>query len=146
QPEWAGRRNRRSRNPLPGKETRRLCRLPSGSASLALPFARPRGTKTTPGSERVQRRRNSRNSLRGRACGCRGIRQGVVIAAARDRVRHAGRPGGDAVNGYLLMLCCAADDLPVRFFASCEEAVDFACVNGPRIAELASLAAARLQR
>jgi hypothetical protein len=50
------------------------------------------------------------------------------------------------VNGYLLMLCCAADDLPVRFFASCEEAVDSACVNGPRIAELASLAAARLQR
>jgi hypothetical protein len=50
------------------------------------------------------------------------------------------------VNGYLLILCCATDDLPVRFFASCEEAVDFACVNGPRIAELASLAAARLQR
>jgi hypothetical protein len=50
------------------------------------------------------------------------------------------------VNGYLLMLCCETDDLPVRFFATLEEALDFACVNGPRIGPLSALAAERLQR
>jgi hypothetical protein len=56
------------------------------------------------------------------------------------------RPGDHAVNGYLLMLCCEMDDLPVRFFATREEALDYAYVNGPRIGCLADSSAARLQR
>jgi hypothetical protein len=54
--------------------------------------------------------------------------------------------GEKAMNGYLLMLCCGKDDLPVRFFAGRKEALDYALMNTPQVAQIAAQSAARLQR